>query len=114
MYGLKKLLEEEKLRLERIREKAEKSLPGAPEGSLWISENKRQVMMFHSMRGNGDNAAIGRYIRKNEENLARQLAQKEYDSKILRLTEKRIKQISLIQKDYLDDEIEKLYVYCSF
>lgn len=109
MYGLKRLLDEEKSRMEHIRDITEKNLIDVPDGSLWVSKNKKQVMLFHYNPEINGEWGQGKYITKAETDLAQRLAQKEYDSKLLTLVNKRIKQISSILKDYAEDEVEEVY-----
>ena len=49
------------------------------------------------------------YIPRKEEQLVQKLAQKSYDEKIVKLTEKRLSQIGKILKDYDDEEIQAIY-----
>ena len=57
-----------------------------------------------------DDNKKGKYISKDNQQLIHSLAQKTYDERILRLVEKRLKQIQKITKDYEDNEIEKIYM----
>lgn len=106
MKGLKKMLLAEQARLEHIVQKTNARLNDAPEGSLRLSKTQNYLQFYHCTNENKK----GRYIAKENELLARQLAQKAYDEKILRLVEKRLSQIKRLTKDYEDDEIEKIYV----
>ena len=49
------------------------------------------------------------YIPKAEMELARLLAQKNYNESVVKKAEARLKQIKKITKNYSDDEIEKIY-----
>ena len=42
--------------------------------------------------------------------LAKQLAQKSYNQKIMRYSERNLKQISKLLRDYEDDKIEKIFL----
>ena len=50
------------------------------------------------------------YLPKKEMELAKRLAQKTYDEKVLRCATKRLAQIKRILKDYEDNEIESIYL----
>ena len=50
------------------------------------------------------------YIGKDNINLVRQLAQKAYNEKVLKMAEKRLKQIQNITGDYKENEIEEIYL----
>lgn len=108
MYGLKEMLLEEKARLQKIEEKTRNQLKGAPKGTLRISKSNNHIQYYHcteeNLRKNGT------YLHKNEEELVHQLAQKVYDEKVLRLAEKRLRQIRRIAEEYQDDEMEKLFL----
>lgn len=105
MRGLKKLLEEEKNRLEKIVRIAEKQLVDKPEGTLRLSKRKEYVQYYHCTEENKK----GKYLPKGNEELIGALAQKSYDEKILQTAKKRVKQIGRILIDYDDDEIEMVY-----
>ena len=108
MYGLKEMLLEEKTRLQKIEEKTKNQLKDAPKGSLRISKSNNHIQYYHCTEGNPHKK--GTYLHKTEEELVRQLAQKEYDEKVLRLVEKRLRQLRRIAEEYQDDEIENLFL----
>ena len=101
----KKLLLEERARLEKIIEKSKNHLKDMPEGSLRLSKSKSYVQYYYCT----DENKRGTYISKENRNLIQQLAQKAYDEKILRLAEKRWKQIDKLVQDYEEDEIEQIF-----
>ncbi len=105
MRGLKKLLSAERERLENIIKIADGQLINKPDGTLRLSKRNGHVQYYHCAEEN----LQGKYISKGNEELIRSLAQKSYEEKILRLAERRIKQIDRILRDYEDDEIEQVY-----
>ncbi len=105
MRGLKNLLSEERKRLEKILKVVQVQLKTMPEGSLRLSKSKDYIQYYHCTEGN----KLGKYIVKGNDELIQALAQKSYDEKLLQLTEKRLKQIERILKDYEDDEIEEVF-----
>lgn len=105
MKGLKNILLEEQFRLERIIEKTKERLEGAPEGRLRLSKSHNHMQYYCCTEQNKS----GNYISKENIALARRLAQKSYDYKILQLAEKRLSQIKKMTKDYTDDELEAVY-----
>ncbi|MBR4993838.1 MAG: hypothetical protein IKY04_06270 [Lachnospiraceae bacterium] len=109
MYGLQKLLNDEAKRLSHIKEVVERNLVDAPDGSLRVSRNKRQTMLMHCTGENEKSRLRGNFIKKQDRDIAVKLAQKEYDLKLLNLVNKRLKQITPIQREYTDDEIESVY-----
>ena len=105
MKGLRNLLLEEQIRLENTINKVKDRLDLAPEGSLRLSKSHNHVQYYCCKEENKS----GTYISKNNFDLARKLAQKSYDKKVLELAEKRLSQIRKITKDYTDDEIERIF-----
>ena len=111
MKGLKQLLDEEYERLSKIIKISEKRLgeitqvKQVKEGSLRVAKcnNCDQYYYCKPM----DNQGI--YLPKGQEELIRMLAEKSYYKKMLKLAEKRIKQVRSLLRDYDDDEIEKVY-----
>ncbi|MBR6256868.1 MAG: hypothetical protein IKR23_05760 [Lachnospiraceae bacterium] len=105
MYGLKKMLIQEKKHLEDVINKAKVEAETFPEGYLRISANQGRIRFYHCT-----NDRYGMYIHKDNLQLARQLAQKAYQKTVMQKAESRLKQISKILRDYADDEIEQMYL----
>ncbi len=105
MAGLKSILREEKKRLEELMEKSICQMKSLPEGTLRVSVDKGYPRYYRCQEGD----KVGNYIRKQDKEIAQKLAQKEYNSKVLQLIQKRLKQIENIIKDYEDDEVEKCF-----
>ncbi|WP_405319569.1 hypothetical protein [Frisingicoccus sp.] len=106
MKGLKSMLMAEQTRLERIVSGMKVELLDVPEGTLRLSRSKNYCQYYHCTQ----DKKRGSYIEKSNEKLVKDLAQKAYDQKVLKLAEKRLLQINKILKDYEDDEIEKIYL----
>lgn len=109
MIDLAIALHDEYKNLLMIKEQVEKRLAQNVdlEGKLRISTRKNQIMYYHRLPGGKKN---GEYLHKKDSELAKKLAQKSYDEKILKLVTKRIKQFQSILKDYENEEIEKIYL----
>lgn len=103
---LREQLLNEGQRLEIITKKIKCELENAPEGSLRLGTSQGCTQYYHCKEGAPHNGA---YISKKEMNLVRDLAQKSYNEKVLRYTEKTSKQISRLLVNYEDDKIEKIY-----
>ena len=103
---LKELLIMEKRRLDEITKKARTGLKTAPEGTLRVGESQGCTQYYHCKEGAPRNGA---YIPKREIELVRQLAQKSYNEKLARYTEKTSAQIERLLKIYEDNKIEKIY-----
>lgn len=106
MKGLKNKLLEEQNRLEQMIKFQKEQLKNVPEGSLRLSKSHGKLQFYHCT----DENKKGKYISKDNQHLIHSLAQKTYDERLLRLVEKRLKQIQKITKDYEDNEIEKVYL----
>ena len=104
--GLKKMLAEERDRLEKVIKSVQESLIGAPEGGMRISVDKGQIRYYLKMNSEEKE----KYIPSKEVDLPVKLAQKAYDEKILHCAKHRIGQINRILTSYEDDEIEKIYL----
>ena len=107
MHGLKKMLLEEEARLRKIAEQTKEQLKVAPEGILRVSKCKNQVQYYQRIPGVTEKN--GKYIPKSEIKLAKQLAQKTYNERVLKLVNRRLKQIECITREFEDDEIEELF-----
>lgn len=107
MQGLREILIQEQKRLEKIRRETEERLKNVPEGTLRISKSNNHIQYYHCKEG--CTQKNGTYLHKSQEKLVRSLAQKNYDEKVLRLVEKRLRQIKNLTKEYQDDEIEMIY-----
>ncbi len=90
-----------------MHEKAKNNLIGAPEGTLRLGKSQGCTQYFHCSEATKPS---GKYIPKSDVELAKKLAQKAYDEKILKLTTKRLRQLELIIKDYSDDEITQIFL----
>lgn len=105
MTGLLELLSAEQNRLETIIEKVKIRLKDAPTGTLRLSKSHHQLQYYRCTK----EKKTGIYINKNNIEMAKRLAQKTYDEKVLKLAEKRLSQIYKITKDYKENEIEEIY-----
>lgn len=106
MKGLRNLLLKEKFKLEKILKEVKTRLENAPEGHLRVSKSNNHIQYYCCTK----EKKSGNYIHKEDVLLAKQLAQKSYDEKIHKLAEKRLKQIEKLVKDYMDDELEQIYL----
>lgn len=107
MQGLRKKLMEEQERLKQIEQQTIEQLKNAPEGTLRISKSNNHIQYYHCKKGNFQKN--GKYLHSSEDALVRQLAQKTYNEKVLRLVERRLHQIKNLSEEYQDDEIEMIY-----
>ena len=106
MKELKQLLLDEQKRLEKIVIETKERLKDAPAGTLRMSKSHNTLQYYRCT----NTKKSGTYINRNNIELARKLAQKSYDEKVLKLAEKRLGQIKKITKDYIENEIEEIYL----
>lgn len=90
MEQFKEQLEKRKHFLTKLKIAKEKALKNVPEGLLRINQTENKT--YYYLRTDPKDFQ-GKYIRKKDTDLARKLAQKDYDEKILRSIEKEIKAI---------------------
>lgn len=96
----------EQERLEKVSKKVRQSLANAPEGTLRLSKCHGCTQYYHCTENSPHK---GVYIPKNNIKLAKRLAQKAYDEKVLSYTEKCITQIKRLLKNFEDDKINEIY-----
>lgn len=93
-------------RLEIIIDEAERFIAHAPEGHLRILQ-KGTINSYYLRDDPKDNS--GHYIKKSNMNLIRQLAQKEYAKKIVRVADGNKRAIERFLSTYRFDGIEQVY-----
>lgn len=107
MAELKKALIEEQKHMEGVikeilmRQK-KVSEEKVPEGRLRVSVDNGYARFYRCT----DTDNKGTYIKRGELDIARRLAQKEYDSRVLVNAKRRLRQINAIITDYEDNEID--------
>ncbi|MCR4955547.1 MAG: hypothetical protein K6A30_02565 [Lachnospiraceae bacterium] len=104
MYGLKEMLLKEKLYLENIVAKMDKEEKIAPEGTLRISVDHGKVRYYHCIEDK-----YGDYIPRENKQLPRDLAQKTYNSSVVKAAQRRLKLIARFLSGYSDDEVDRLF-----
>ena len=80
MNEIKELLKTREIQLQNLKKDIEKSLKKAPKGSLRICKSKNRTQFYH--RTNPKDFS-GKYIPKKNHILAKNLAQKDYNQKLL-------------------------------
>lgn len=89
--SIKLILENKLQKLNHLKDRVEKSLRKAPEGTLILSKSNGTVQYYQKTDGGQKK---GSYINKKDWKLAAKLAQKDYDQKILKEIEKQQKKIT--------------------
>ena len=95
-----------KMTLEMSVSNLEKRIASAPEGALRVANRKSGTQYYQVLRSLD---TLGKYIPRHNKELASQLAQKEYDSKLLAVLEKQLKSINRFLNTYNPDEVFKVF-----
>lgn len=134
MHTIESTLRRERKQLERIVEDAKIRLKAAPEGRLRIQKKRGSTEYYYikdsrsregtdgggtpggERAGNGNNSDHktggchnGRYLKKDEKNLAKGIAQRDYDIKVIKKAEERIKAIDAFIEKYQKTSLDSMY-----
>ena len=113
MKTIETILRNEIDQLRKVTEEAKKRLNKAPKGHLRISKKRGGVDYSYKSEGgsnkNGKSSNNGRYIRKEEINLVKAIAQRDYDLQVVKRAEERIKAISIFMEKYKKTNPEEVY-----
>lgn len=120
MRRIENVLQEEICELEKIIENVEKRLEHAPSGHLRITKKRGGVEYYYKEEACGKNQKDvcqanskinnnGRYLKKREKNLAVKIAQRDYDTQVLKMTAERIKAIKTFLEKYEKTSLKRLY-----
>lgn len=97
MKTIKTTLKKESLQLKQVMSECEKRLKNAPKGKLRIARKKNRFDYYY-VDEKGKKG--GRYLKKKEVNLARKIAQRDYDIILLQFAGKRLSAIEKFLEDY--------------
>ena len=106
MINLREILMDELNRLDILKNKSVEFLKKAPEGSLYITNNKKQCQ-YYWRKSKEDRHGV--YIKKKNKKLIWDLDQKEYTLKLLTKVEENKKYIEKILNKYNFDEGVQVY-----
>ena len=99
------LLERERYLLQ-IKKEKEKALRNVPDGTLRVCSTGDRMQFYHRINAKD---ATGIYIRDKDVALARRLAQKDYDKKVLNAVKKELEAIRRYAEKKPDLEAEQIY-----
>lgn len=100
MKTIESELREEKQQLEKLIVDASKRIDKAPSGHLRIME-KRGCAEYYLKSDNGNNTnKNGRYMKKSERELAKAIAQSDYDVSVVKNAKERVKAIDTFLNKY--------------
>lgn len=106
MEQIKDLLEARENQLQQLKKEKEKALAKAPEGSLRLCKHGNRTQYYHR---NNPKDFNGVYIKEKDMGLARELAQKDYDKKVLCSVEKELNAINKYLSTCPDKRVEQIY-----
>ena len=107
MKTMESMLREECERLKVIIKEAQRRLKTAPNGQLRIMKKRNKPQYYYkSEDSNGGNA---RYMKKSEIELARKIAQRDYDIRLVRKAQKRVKAIQAFLTGYENTSLKQMY-----
>ena len=90
----------------RLMKEKKKSLVKAPEGSLIVTDARGKARFYWVMPGE---RGIGTYLGKKDLGKVRELAQKSYDQKVLRVAEQELKAWNMLAKFFPSMTVEEVY-----
>lgn len=108
-------LDQEIADLERIIQQLKRNLCTYPEGTLQINHSNGSIQYYHRnyrQLSQGEACLRPKYIKKEHQELARNLAQKDYDQKLLRILEARQKAARKMRDTYMQADPIKIYEKC--
>lgn len=106
MEQIKNLLEARKQELIQLKEKKERALLSVPEGTLRICNHGNRTQYYQRKDPKDKN---GTYIRDENIEIARALAQKDYDKKVLNSTEKELEAIIKFLSGCPEKRVEEIF-----
>lgn len=106
MKTIENTLHEEMKQLEKLVEEAKSRLSTAPKGHLRVAKKRDGVEYYYKDEGGKSN---GRYMKKSENEIARRIAQRDYDVSVMKNAVERIKAIKKFLKIYEKTCLKQLY-----
>ncbi len=109
MKTLEVILREEKYQLQKIKDEAEKRLKRAPKGRLRISKKKSQMEYYYKSENDDNKSKNGRYLKKEERQLAKDIAQRDYDICVIKCATEKIHLIEAFLERYKKNCLKEIY-----
>lgn len=107
MRSMESKLREEVKQLEKIVAEALGRLEKTPEGQLRIATKTKGVEYYY--KGVDVNNRNGRYLKKNEQNLAKSIAQRDFDLQVVKNAKARIRAINRFLSQYEQTSLKELH-----
>lgn len=107
MKTMESVLRDEIKQLEIIIKEAQKRLKTAPQGHLRIMEKRNKPQYYY--KSNEQKSSNGRYMKKSEIELAKRIAQKDYDIRMVKNAQERVKAIRTFLVKYENSSLKQMY-----
>lgn len=112
MKKIETILKEELAELKYVADRAAHRLKNVPSGTLRVRNWNGKVEYYYK-NNNTDNAkesrSNGRYLKKNEEDLAKAIAQRDYDTMVVKKAKERMKAIEKFLEVYQKTGLKQLH-----
>lgn len=105
MKTIETILKVEHDQLKRIISESRKRLQNMPQGKLRIAKKKNSIEYYVSYEKNKS----GRYLKKKEQWMAKRIAQRDYDTSILKYATERLKIIEKFLTNYERTKLENVF-----
>lgn len=109
MKRIETTLRDEANQLKKIIENAKKRLKNAPSGHLRISKSRGRVEYYFKDEECSAARKNGRYMKANERKLAKYIAQRDYDLRVLKMATERVKAIESFLGKYEKTSLKEIY-----
>jgi len=106
MENIKETLQIRQNELLQWKAEKEKSIANAPEGTLRISSSGKRTQFYQRLESTDCN---GKYLNEKEFPIAKALAQKDYDKKVLLAVDKELSVIKKFTDAYLETKAEQVF-----
>ena len=110
MKTIESVLQKESCQLKKVAEETEKRLKTAPKGQLRIAKKKSDVEYYYKSGEEGVKNRNGSYLKKKDVNLAKKIAQRDYDACIFKCVTRRIKVIDSFLENYKKTNPDAVYL----
>ena len=109
MRKIEVILRNEAKQLKKIIENTTKRLKNAPKGHLRISKRRGRIEYYFKDEACNETRKNGRYLKVNEKKLAKSIAQRDYDTQVLKKATERVKAIETFLNKYERTCLNVLY-----
>ncbi len=106
MYTFLNEIEKRMEKLKQIIEEKQEALQNAPQGVINICKTNERVQYYYK---ESSQDTVRKYLKNNEIHIVKDLFQKDYDQRVLRLAQKELKQLERLMEKYPYQMCEGIY-----